>query len=476
MAASYAKRANSIELRTSLSTCEHLESSIARARETTGTLKGQRAGYETRNALHFESASDKSSSHIRSRQMLLDEHSRYQLELGEARSEHEGAVTALESEVRRIDDECSGPKADVAEAAVLYQEQLSQFNTLEADAHDMESHRIDTLHKYNSELRELAAELEEERKRAQRRGRRAVAQGQKVLATAKGKAEEEESRLVQAQDEATSAATTEERRLRTALGKTMRQLEGHRARNLTTEEAIARSLTEKEVHGESLKEITLDLEKLQSEHATMTSELKEVRADRTALKRSQDVAPEVSELRAAARVLAGEEKLEQELCAKDIRSHRQEIEERTRTIASYKERLEKARTCSDKAAEILLQGFSRAKAEVAAASTSAAAVGCRPVVGDAVIILDTPNSRAQRPAGIGKEFIVQRDDGALVPYLIDSAWFYADDVRLPRQAFDFEELARTEMNEALRQYTSEQHLAKLLLTGEGLAPQQAASS
>lgn len=198
---------------------------------------------------------------------------------------------------------------------------------------------------YNGRLNELGAELEEERRQGKLRGRRAVAQGEKIVASAKSEAEEDDRRHTQQTKETRIQGETDERRVRNALSRTMRQVEGHKARNLATEEAISRSLSEKEHHNATLKEMSVDLERLHSEHVSLTSELTEARLERASIRRSQEQ-KKISEdeaiiagLWTTAQGLAAEEMREEGALAKASRNCRNEANERVRTISAYQERL-----------------------------------------------------------------------------------------------------------------------------------------
>merc|ERR1719327_2117723 len=188
-------------------------------------LKSERTSLEAQIAAHREQISSASSSHVRSHKLLLDEHSDLQSELEEERSQHASAVVRLEAEISGIEDDDNGPRAFVEEANSLYARQQS---LVEAWTNEMEAcaeNRSTTIRDYNSKLTQLRSVLEAERKAAQRRGRKAVAHGEKVLATVKNNA------AGQKKDDILHSEN-EERRVRSALMKTMKQLDSHRARNL----------------------------------------------------------------------------------------------------------------------------------------------------------------------------------------------------------------------------------------------------
>merc|ERR1719440_1359264 len=273
MSACYAQRANAMELQAAGNHRQDLERAVALMRSRVRALAEERAGIRGRTASFHETTRDDARTRVNSRRFLMEEHSRLQSELAEARSEHEAEVVRLESEINGIDDQCTGPKADVAEASVLHKEQLALEEAWKSEAKALDAHRVNTLRVCNNRLAELGMEMEQERRLSQRRGRTAAARGEKVVAAARAEVVMDEKRSAQQNQEEALQGSTDEKRLRIALKKTAQQLGGHRARNLNTEEAIARALTEKEVQNATLEEMSMDVERLHQEHVMLAREL-----------------------------------------------------------------------------------------------------------------------------------------------------------------------------------------------------------
>lgn len=283
---------------------------------------------------------------------------------------------------------------------MLFERQHGLAEAWACEAQAADAHWVRKTHQGKAEIAELRRELDEERLRAQRRRRHTVDQGEKALAAATG------TDVAGKSQEAAVQAEAEERRLRQALARTSRQLDGHKALNSAFDVAIARSLEEKESHIAALQEGSHDLERLRSEHSSLLSELREERAERAAIRqvqalRATEDEAKLAKLWASTRDLAAEAKTEETMLAEVSMRHCYETDEQAHAIAACQERLIKARACADKGAEGLLRGLAKAKAEMSSSS---------------------------RPASHCQKF------------------------------------ARAEMNAAVRQYKSEQHLAKLLLT------------